>query len=112
MSGRRVLDVLVDMSEIFLPNDRLLSSAGVFPVYYWLVRNTSEDNFHHLREFLVQFEKARKENRQLVADNPLDKKIDREFVEYDKYNRSTNDQQSHEGRFRILKKRFESAPIR
>ena len=109
VSGRRVLDVLNDLSEIFLPKDRLLASAGVFPVYYWLVRNTNEINFHHIREFLVQFEKARKENRQLITDNPQDNKIDSELVEYDAYNRSTNDQQSHEGRYRILKKRFEGS---
>ncbi len=106
LSGRRVLDVLNDMSEIFLPKDRLLSSAGVFPVYYWFVREISEKKFHHIREFLVQFEKARKDNRKLITDNPQDKKIDRELVKYDDYNRNTNDQQSHEGRYLILKKRF------
>jgi len=106
LSGRRVLDVLNDMSEIFLPKDTLLASAGVFPVYFWLVRNTSEANFHRVRELLVQFEKARKRNRQLITENPNDSKIDRELVEYDGFNRSTNDQQSHEGRYRILKKRL------
>ncbi|MDP2899285.1 MAG: DUF262 domain-containing protein [bacterium] len=106
LSGRRVLDILGNMSEIFLPKDRLLASAGVFPVYFWLVRNTSEPYFHRVREFLVQFEKARKENRLLISANPNDVKIDRELVGYDGFNRSTNDQQSHEGRYAILKKRF------
>ena len=105
--GRRVLDVLNDMSEIFLPKDKLLASGGVFPVYFWLVRNTREDNFHRVREFLVQFEKARKENRQLISENADSSKIDKELVEYDSFNRSTNDQQSHEGRYKILNKRFE-----
>jgi hypothetical protein len=41
LSGRHVLDALNDMSEIFLPKDRLLTSAGVFPVYYWFIRNIS-----------------------------------------------------------------------
>jgi hypothetical protein len=106
LSGRRVLDVLNDMSEIFLPKDKLLASAGVFPVYFWFVRNTSETNFQYIREFLIQFEKARKQNRQLITTNPNNAKIDRELVEYDGFNRSTNDQQSHDGRYRILKKRF------
>jgi len=106
LSGRRAFDVLSDMSEIFLPKDRLLASAGVFPVYFWLVRGTSEANFHRVREFLVQFEKARKENRQLISANPNDAKVDRELVEYDGFNRSTNDQQSHEGRYAVLRRRF------
>lgn len=38
--------------------------------------------------------------------DPQDGKIDMELVEYDEYNRSTNDQQSHEGRYKILKERF------
>jgi hypothetical protein len=106
LAGRHVLDVLNDMSEIFLPKDRLLGSGGVFPVYFWFIRNIGEANFHRVREFLVQFEKARKENRQLTATNPQDGNIDRELIEYDKFNRSTNDQQSHEGRYKILEKRF------
>lgn len=106
LAGRHVLDVLNDMSEIFLPKDRLLASGGIFPVYYWFIRNIGEANFHRVREFLVQFEKARKENRQLTTANPHDGKIDKELIEYDKFNRSTNDQQSHEGRYKILKRRF------
>jgi len=94
LSGRQVLDVLNDMAEIFLPKDRLLTSAGVFPVWYWFVRSTGQANFHRIREFLVQFEKARKENRALMTANPRDAKLDRELVEYDGYNRSTNDQQA------------------
>ena len=38
LAGRRVLDTLSIMSEIFIPKDTLLSSAGVVPVYYWFVR--------------------------------------------------------------------------
>lgn len=109
LAGRHVLDVLNDMSEIFLPNDHLLTSAGVLPVYYWFVRNVKEAGFHRVREFLVQFEKARKENRQLITNNPHNAKIDRELAEYDKFNRSTNDQQSHEGRYKILKRRFDQS---
>ena len=35
LAARKVVDVLDTMSEIFLPADKLLNSAGVFPVYYW-----------------------------------------------------------------------------
>jgi len=109
VAGRHVFDVLIDMAEIFLPNDKLLASGGVFPVYYWLVRNTREADFHRVREFLVQFEKARKENRRLVASDPQNGNIDGELVEYDNFNRSTNDLQSNIGRFKILTNRFSSA---
>lgn len=108
ISGRRVLDALNDMSEIFLPKDKLLTSAGILPIYFWLIRNMSEANYQQVREFLVQFEKARKANRQLIAVNPQNQNIDKELVEYDNFNRSTNDQQSHEGRYKILKERFEN----
>jgi hypothetical protein len=106
LSGRRVIDTLSEMTEIFLPNDKLLASAGAFPVYYWLIRTTPEKKYHRIREFLVQFEKLRRDNRALVSQNPHASKIDRELLRYDDYNRSTNDQQSHEGRFQLLKTRF------
>jgi len=106
LSARRVVDTLSEMTEIFLPNDKLLASGGVFPVYYWFVRETSEKKYHRVREFLIQFEKQRRENRAIVNTNPNDSKIDRELLRYDEHNRSTNDQQSHEGRFKILQRRF------
>jgi hypothetical protein len=106
LAGRRTIDTFDAMSEIFLPNDSLLASAGVFPVYYWLVRETPENEHHKVREFLTRFEAARYENRQIVQANPHGVNIDRELVEYDSFNRSTNDLQSHEGRYRILEKRF------
>jgi hypothetical protein len=101
-----VIDVLGDMQTIFLPKDKILTSAGIIPVYYWMVRNISEDQLSKVREFLVRFEEDRKTNRRLVNEAPESKDIERELVEFDNYNRSTNDQRSHEERFRILMKRF------
>jgi hypothetical protein len=106
LAGRRVIDVLDNMATIFLPKDKLLASAGVLPVYYWLVRELNESYYPRLREFLVRFEEARKINRQLVIKEPNSKAIDQEMVEFDNYNRSTNDARSHDGRFAILKRRF------
>jgi hypothetical protein len=114
LAGRRTVDTFDAMSEIFLPKDSLLASAGVFPVYYWLVRETPESEHHKIREFLTRFEAARHENRRVLQENPRDTNIDRELVEYDSFNRSTNDLQSHEGRYRILKTRFDgetAAPL-
>jgi len=59
-----------------------------------------------IREFLVQFEALRSANRDVVKQEPNSTQVDRELVEYDHYNRSTNDLQSHEGRYRILVSRF------
>lgn len=107
LRGRRVIDTLQQMAEIFLPKDPLLSSAGVFPVYFWLVRNSDEKNNHLLREFLVQFDADRRENRLLMAETPESGKIDPELNKFDRYNRSTDDSESHRVRYTILKKRFD-----
>jgi hypothetical protein len=106
LAGRKVVDVLDDMSEIFLPKDKLLASAGTFPVYYWFVQGRKSAEYSLVREFLVRFEDVRRENRALISENPKNKKIDEELVRYDEFNRSTNDLQSHEGRFFILERRF------
>lgn len=106
LPGRRVVDTLEHMAEIFLPKDPLLGSAGVFPVYYWLVRNEDKNNYHRLREFLVKLEAERKQNRQLMTQNPDSKQIDSELSKFDRFNRSTDDSESHRVRYEILKKRF------
>jgi len=109
LAARRVVDVLNDMTTIFLPKDKILASAGIVPVYYWMVRNIKENQVPKLREFLVRFDENRKKNRRLVNEAPQSKDIDQELVEFDNYNRSTNDQRSHEERFRILLKRFKAS---
>ena len=106
LAGRRVLDTLDDMSAIFLPRDSVLASAGVFPVYYWLTREIDEKKYSHLREFLIGIERARSETRRLSKEKPDRAHIDSELLEFDRFNRSTNDLQSHTGRFKILKDRF------
>jgi hypothetical protein len=104
--GRRVIDVLGYMSVVFLPRDRLLGSSGIIPVYYWLIRSIKTDRTLKVRDFLNQFEMARKENRRLVESGVRDKRLDDELLTYDKLSRSANDLQSHDGRFRILQDRF------
>ncbi|MBX3265757.1 MAG: DUF262 domain-containing protein [Acidobacteria bacterium] len=108
LAGRRCIDVLDDMSKIFLPKDRLLGAAGIVPVYYWFVRQTSEREYRFLREFLVRFEELRAANRRLYSENPRNKKIAADLVEYDVYNRSTNDAKSHQERVNILVMRFQA----
>lgn len=108
LAGRKTVDILDRMEEIFLPRDMLLSSAGQVPLFYWLVRSHLETDDQFIREFLVKFERQRRENRNLVESNPLDKKIDRRLIEYDQYNRNTNDLASHKGRIEILEERLKS----
>jgi hypothetical protein len=106
LAARKVIDVLDSMNEIFLPKDKLLGSAGIFPVYYWFVRSREMDDFPFIREFLVRFEEERKKNRELAEDDGQ-AEADPELLQYDGLNRSTDDVRSHEGRFNILTKRFD-----
>jgi hypothetical protein len=106
LTARRVLDTLDVMSEIFLPHDRLLKSAGTVPVYYWFVRAASPKTQRFIRQFLIEFDEVRKQNRLLSSAQPQSSKIDSQLVEFDNLNRNTNDLVSHVGRFRILRIRF------
>jgi hypothetical protein len=111
LAARRVLDTIDVMTEIFLPKDRLLASAGTVPVYCWFVRSVSERSHRFVREFLIEFEDARRDNRRLISSEPQSHRIDQELIDFDNFNRSTNDEASHAGRFRILQDRF-SAYVR
>ena len=84
----------------------MLRSAGVFPVFYWLIRQIDSEHDQHVREFLNIFEKTRKENRDKASDTSSNSKPDSELMTFDRLNRSTDDQRSHEERHRIIVKRF------
>lgn len=106
LASRRVVDTLDRMSEIFLPRDPLLRSAGVFPVYYWFVREGDIKHDSYVREFLNAFERSRKKNRDLAADPAKAANADSELLTFDRFNRSTDDERSHVERHRILVRRF------
>lgn len=106
LAGRKVVEYLDYMTMIFLPKDALLSSAGVVPVYYWLVRNIDQEYFSGLREFLVRIEKQRKTVLRLVSTDRQNEILDQEFVRFNSYYRSPNDASSNEGRYRFLKEHF------
>lgn len=106
LSARRVMDTLESMTEIFLPRDRLLTSAGMVPVYYWFVRSLPARSHSKARPFLNWFEEARKKNRQSAALGTSNTKVDADMTAYDNLNRSTNDESSHIGRYAILSKQF------
>ena len=73
------------------------------------VRNGDEKQYHRVREFLVKFEADRRENRQLLAQDPKSGKIDTELTKYDSSNRSPDDAESYRVRYDILQKRFQKA---
>lgn len=107
LSARRVMDTLELMTEVFLPRDRLLASAGTVPVYYWFVRSLQPKQHATVRPFLNWFEESRRLNRQAAASGGA-AKVSADLTAYDNLNRSTNDETSHVGRFQILSKRFQS----
>lgn len=108
LASRRVIDTLDRMSEIFLPGDPMLRSAGVFPVFYWLIRQIDSKQDPYVREFLNFFEKTRKENRDKASDPSSKGRPDSELMTFDRLNRSTDDARSHEERYKILEKRFDA----
>lgn len=108
LAGNHCLTHLDSMTEVFLPRDTLLASAGVFPVYYWLVRMTPRSLHPYIREFLVHFEAERTEARARAArDETLVDEKDYVYSRYDTFNRSTDDRRSHLGRLGILASNFD-----
>lgn len=107
LSGRRCVDNLDRMVEVFLPKDDLLSSAGIVPVYYWLVRMVDDAALVIIREFLLNFERDRKVHRDLHAHGGQDD-YSSVYSRYDALNRSTNDGVSHVGRIEILEQELEN----
>ncbi len=104
LSSRRVIDTLDVMTDVFIPKDTLLSSAGIFPVYYWFLKGVNPEAVPFVRHFLVWFEGARKENREKQKNNQ--QALDSSLSRFDTLNRSTNDLQSHIGRVEILDRAF------
>lgn len=106
LAARRVVDSLDTMDEVFMPHDILLSSAGTFPVYYWLCRNVAPVYHEDIRSFLVDFEEVRKVQRDSQKGLDPSFEVDQQYARYDTLNRSTNDAISHRGRYEILKAAF------
>lgn len=82
--------------------------AGPTVVYYGLIRSLGPDP--GLREFLVNFERERRENREKAREPDLAGKLNPEYLRYDSLNRSINDAGSLQGRARILLNRYAGKP--
>lgn len=103
LAARRAVDTFDAMDGVFLPHDELLASAGIFPVYYWFVRDVSLRFRDDIRPFLLHFEKERRAHREAQKELGSSSRVDQQYSRYDTLNRSTNDAVSHRGRFEILK---------
>jgi hypothetical protein len=102
LAGRRALDALSAMSQVFIPHDPLLSSAGIVPAYYWFIRDIDSTELGSIRPFLIYFEEERKKNRDNQKVEGAEA-LQRNLARFDTLNRSTNDLQSHIGRVQIMK---------
>lgn len=107
----RALYTLDLMAAEFKDRDPLLSSQGHIPVYYWLMHENPELCKGVLREFLDDFTGRVKEALRISKDSP--EAADPELMNYYTMGRTTNDQKSLLGRYRILLKHlqgFEASP--
>ncbi|MGJ5150262.1 DUF262 domain-containing protein [Bradyrhizobium sp. HKCCYLR1023] len=107
VAARRAYSALDDLTNVFLPRDKLLASSGLLPVYYWFLHGLKSREYPFVRDFLVRFEEARKENRRKSEGGFSRKEIDSDLLEYDQLNRNTNDLVSHSRRIEILHSKFE-----
>jgi hypothetical protein len=94
------------LSEIFLPKDSLLSTAGIIPVYYWFVREEQPSSDVVIREFLVDF--TRKIKLLQEKDSSQDDVSNARLRQFIALNRSTNDAKSHVERVQILQEEFKA----
>lgn len=98
-----IVDVLDLMSDAFMDKDKLLSSSGIVPVYFWLFKNYKND-VDFMREFLVNFNERKNymvKNAQINEDE-----IDYDYIKFAALSKSLNDQNSLQGCYAILRNKF------
>jgi hypothetical protein len=99
----RVLETLELLTEEFDDEDPLLTKQGEIPIYYWTARQHPRW-VNELRDFVLRFTSDLKETLLEQRLNPTTG--DRELSLYYTMSRTTNDQASLEGRYKIFAKRF------
>ena len=92
------------MAAIFVENDPLLSSAGPLTVYYWFVRSIPRTRDRQVRKFLLDFNAERKASVSRAQTGASD--VEPDFLAYERFDRSVDNQGSIEARFDILRRRF------
>lgn len=99
----RVFETLELLAGEFNDSDVLLAKQGEIPIYYWAVRQ-HPDWIHELRDFILEFTDALRDNLHAQKADPNAGIA--ELSSYYTMSRTTNDQASLEGRYRIFEKRF------
>lgn len=102
-SAERVQLSLDRLIPVFRPQDPLLAAQAQVPIIYLLAGELSDDEVARLRPFLLSFQRERERNRQRSSTDPA---LDAELIQFELMNRSSNDQASIDGRFKILLRRF------
>jgi hypothetical protein len=99
----RVHGILELLTNEFNDRDPLLSKQGEIPIYYWIAR-AHPTWVNELHDFVYDFSRAVLENLRGEREDPGNG--DAELTSYYTMSRTTNDQSSLEGRFRIFQRRF------
>lgn len=99
----RVFQTLERLTTEFEDNDKLLSSAGGIPIYYWFARENPK-KVNELRDFVLRLTGDIKDAMELEKGAPG--RGDAELLTYYTMSRTTNDAASLNGRYRIFLKRF------
>ncbi|MBM2711051.1 DUF262 domain-containing protein [Mesorhizobium caraganae] len=102
-SAMRVLDTLSRLAPLFVTKDDVLRQAAQIPVVYWLGRELNPAQRQQFRPFLVNFNNQREKNRKLPLGDPS---RDPELLDYEILTRTSNDQASIEGRYKIMRRRL------
>jgi len=97
----RVQMILNYMDEAFITKDPLLSSSGILTIYYWFFKNFGKSYTKSIRDFLVDFDKYRKQAKAKKATSE-------DYVNFNSFTRSINDQSSLQNAYNILEKRWQS----
>lgn len=90
-----IMSTLDKMNSSFIDKDKLLSSSGIIPIYYWFYRSNYEKYPNQLRIFLVEFDDLRKQARH--SSTP-----DTQLLIFEKLAKSLNDSSSLVGCYNIL----------
>ncbi|OEZ48013.1 hypothetical protein JAB1_44330 [Janthinobacterium sp. MP5059B] len=99
----KVIQVLDLLAKEFNDKDPLLASQGSIPIYYWVAREMPK-KVNELRDFIEEFTKEVKEAFNVQKIDPA--AADPELVSYYTMSRTTNDQASLEGRYKLLMRHF------
>jgi len=99
----RLVTVLDRLNGEFEDNDKLLSSPGNIPVYYWFARENAK-RVSELRDFVLHLTEQIRDALAAQKDTP--RRGDPELLSYYTMSRTTNDQESLARRYQIFLRRF------